>query len=227
MGKGVIMAKDLSATKSLVAYERIRDLIISGEKLPGTRLVIAELETELAIGRGAIREALMRLDRSGLVRNMPYKGMVVAAPPQLCEIEYIYKVRSELEVFLALEAMHNLGEADFAVLDDFIQKFEGLQKFEGTFFSLDRRFHSFIYQASSMVHICSIVDKIMDTIEVYLNLYTYEDADQTVFVNEHKQIVALLKAKQGDELAAVMKRNIMGGLRLVENAYSKIVRPAR
>ncbi|PID74193.1 MAG: GntR family transcriptional regulator, partial [Desulfobacterales bacterium] len=60
--------------KSLRAYEKIRDMILRGRKLPGTRLVIADLEQELGIGKGPIREALMRLDRSGLVKNIPYKG---------------------------------------------------------------------------------------------------------------------------------------------------------
>ena len=51
--------------KSLIAYEKIRDMILSGIKRPGTRLILSELEEELGIGRGPIREALMRLDRSG------------------------------------------------------------------------------------------------------------------------------------------------------------------
>ena len=81
------MSSDASNIKSLRAYEKIRNLILSGAKLPGTRLVLAELEQELDMGRGPIREALMRLDRSGLVRNVPYKGAIVATPPKLKEMK--------------------------------------------------------------------------------------------------------------------------------------------
>ena len=42
--------------KSLAAYQRIRDMVITREKLPGTRLVISELEEELGIGKGPIRK---------------------------------------------------------------------------------------------------------------------------------------------------------------------------
>lgn len=49
------MADNKSHMKSLQAYERIRDMILSGEKLPETRLVLSELESELGIGRGPIR----------------------------------------------------------------------------------------------------------------------------------------------------------------------------
>lgn len=222
--QSVTAQKKTSAMKSLVAYEAIRDLIIKGVKLPGTRLVIAELEEELGIGRGAIREALMRLDKSGLVTNLPYKGMVVAAPPQMREIECIYNLRLELELLLSREAMYRLGAKDFVALEDFIGKFQNLDSVECTFFSLDRQFHSYIYRASNMLHLCSIVDKMMDTIEVYLNLYTYENEDQTIFIDEHMKIVDLLQARNEAELAGVMRSNIMGGLKLVRNAYSKIVR---
>lgn len=79
------MADNKSYMKSLQAYEKIRDMIFSSEKLPGTRLVLSELESELGIGRGAIREALMRLDQSGIVKNkkapllqLIIKGRIVA-----------------------------------------------------------------------------------------------------------------------------------------------------
>jgi DNA-binding GntR family transcriptional regulator len=74
------LVENNSSMKSLRAYEKIRDMILSGVKRPGTRLILSDLEEELAIGRGPIREALMRLDRSGLVKNIPYKGAVVATP---------------------------------------------------------------------------------------------------------------------------------------------------
>ena len=73
------MNKIASKIKSLTAYEMIRDMILSGEALPGTRLVLTELEEKTGVGRGPIRDALMRLDKSGLVQNIPYKGAVVSS----------------------------------------------------------------------------------------------------------------------------------------------------
>ena len=222
-GKPASSTTGTVSMRSLIAYEQIRDLIITGAKLPGARLVIAELEEELGIGRGAIREALMRLDRSGLVHNVPYKGVVVAAPPQMREIESIYALRLDVEKILAREAMHRLREKDFAILDEFVKKFGMIQDVEYSFFSLDRQFHSYIYQSSGMFHLCGLVDKMMDTIEVYLNLYTYESEDRSAFIDEHVTIVRLLREKNESELAAVMEANIMGGLRLVKSAHDKII----
>ena len=58
------MNKIASKIKSLTAYEMIRDMILSGEALPGTRLVLTELEEKTGVGRGPIRDALLRLDKS-------------------------------------------------------------------------------------------------------------------------------------------------------------------
>ena len=48
-----------STIKSLAAYDLIRDMILSGEALPGTRLVLVDLEKKLGVGRGPIRDALI------------------------------------------------------------------------------------------------------------------------------------------------------------------------
>lgn len=208
--------------KSLLAYEKIRDLILSGEKLPGSRLVLADLEAELGIGRGPIREALMRLDRSGLVRNVPYKGAVVASPPKQKEIEYIYKLRAELEVKLALEAIDNFTEDDFKELEKLHGQMQQLASTHDGFYTLDRRFHSRILERSDLPHLCSIVEKLLEFIEVFLNLYQYEPSTCCRFNEEHADIIRCLREKDADSLAVVLEANIQGGLGLVEKAYMKI-----
>ena len=112
------MADNKTFMKSLQAYEKIRDMILTGVKLPGTRLVLSELEAELGIGRGPIREALMRLDRSGLVKNIPYKGAIVATPPTQKEILHIYDLRADLEAKLAVEAIDKLTDSDILKLEE-------------------------------------------------------------------------------------------------------------
>jgi DNA-binding GntR family transcriptional regulator len=143
------LADNKSFMKSLQAYEKIRDMILTGYKLPGTRLVLSELESELGIGRGPIREALMRLDRSGLVKNIPYKGAIVATPPTQKEILHIYDLRADLEATLAVEAIDNLTDADFLKLEELIAIMEELPQ---NHYQLDRQFHRVICDASRLPH---------------------------------------------------------------------------
>jgi DNA-binding GntR family transcriptional regulator len=215
------LAGKKSSMKSLMAYEKIRDIILSGEKLPGTRLILSDLESELGIGRGPIREALMRLDRSGLVKNIPYKGALVATPPKQKEILHIYDIRVDLEVKLAQEAMSNLSPTDLAELEALHRE---MLEIPPNYYSLDRQFHNIIYQASDLPHLHSIVKKLILPVETFLNAYHHETADYQRFNQEHALILSALKEKNPEALKSALTKNIQGGLEIIEKTYNRMVR---
>ena len=93
---------DLSIRKSLTttAYEQLEELIVTAELAPGTILSEATLVEQLGIGRTPIREALQKLEREGLIRIMPRKGIKVTdlnPANQLLMLE----LRRDLEKLLA------------------------------------------------------------------------------------------------------------------------------
>ncbi len=205
--------------KSMAAYQRIRDMIIAREKLPGTRLVISELEDELGIGKGPIREALMRLDRSGLVRNIPYKGAVVAEAPRMQEVEIIYEMRVKLETTLALEAMQNMDEQGIAKLESILSEMEpGLNHQE--LCHQDRHFHSQIYEYSRLKHLCLVVDKLMESVDIFLINRPRDSNYLNRMHVQHTQILDALKKKDKTMLKESLKQNIKNGLRLIKKTYS-------
>ncbi|GAB4099583.1 GntR family transcriptional regulator [Sinomonas halotolerans] len=59
-------------------YESIRDAIVDGTLAPGERLRDSELEQWLGVSRTPIREALLRLERAGLVVSEPGRSTTVA-----------------------------------------------------------------------------------------------------------------------------------------------------
>ena len=186
------MADNKSFMKSLKAYEKIRDMVLSGLKLPGTRLVLSELEEELGIGRGPIREALMRLERTGLVKNIPYKGAIVATPPTQKEIVHIYDLRLKLESKLAVEAIDNLTDTDFLKLEELTTDME---RFPQNSYHLEREFHFYIYNASGLPHLCNIVQTLLLSAESVLNIYQWEKNHCIKFNIEHRAIIDALKKK--------------------------------
>ena len=60
------------------AYEVLRDAIVDGTLAPGEQLREGELEEWIGVSRTPIREALMRLQRAGLVRTRPGHSTTVA-----------------------------------------------------------------------------------------------------------------------------------------------------
>lgn len=215
------MADNKSSMKSLQAYEKIRDMILSGVKLPGTRLVLTELEEELGIGRGPIREALMRLDRSGLVKNIPYKGAIVATPPTQKEILHIYELRADLEAKLAVEAIDNLTDADILKLEELQALMEALPQ---NHYQLDREFHRLICAASKLPHLCNVAQALVQSVESVLNIYRRERDHCTRFNVEHRAILDALKSKDPKRVKRAFKVNIKSGLEIIKDTYSKLMK---
>ena len=211
-----------ASIKSLVAYEKVRDLILSGTKLPGTRLVLSELEEELGISKGPLREALMRLDRTGLVRNLPYKGCVVAAPPKLEEIGIMYEMRVELECRLAKEALRRISKAQLSRLEDIVESSKRITHTGDKFFNNNRTFHAALCEASGMTHLSLIVDRLLEVMEVFMNLYQYETSDATEYNNDHALIIQALKDKNEEQLDIILRRNIKDGMTLISKVYTTL-----
>jgi DNA-binding GntR family transcriptional regulator len=81
-------------------YERLRDEIVSGSLQPGEQLVEARIAEELGVSKTPVREALIRLQRDGLVEIEPYRGARVLEPSAE-DIREILELRTLLESQIA------------------------------------------------------------------------------------------------------------------------------
>ncbi len=216
------MGKATQTVRSLTAYDLIRDLILSGEVLPGTRLVLSDLEQRLNVGRGPLREALMRLDRSGLVQNIPYKGVVVLPHASPKEMEIIYHVRVVAEVSLAVEAMHKATQKDIAVLEALLVKMKNMSPDAPFGFHEDRAFHSALYTIAQMPRLKILVDNMLDHVETFLTFHSFEQADKQLFFEQHAIIITALREKDETTLRQTLESNIILGLRLIHAEMARL-----
>ena len=207
--------------KSLKAYEVLRDMILRGEKLPGSRLILSDLEKELQIGRGPIREALMRLDRTGLIKNIPYKGAIVGTPPTQKEILHIYDLRIDLEVKLAVEAMGHITESDILKLKEL---HVAMQECPKDHHHLDSTFHFLIYDASNLPHLCNIARILRGAVEILLNIYRRDKEHCVKFNKEHGLIIEALINQDLEALKRTVAINIGSGLEIIKETYATIFR---
>ncbi|WP_017611823.1 GntR family transcriptional regulator [Nocardiopsis salina] len=79
-----------------LATRSIRQMILSGDLLPGDRVVENRLTEDLGISRPPLREALRRLEHEGLVRQFPHRGAVVT-PLTLHDVYEITTLRHRFE----------------------------------------------------------------------------------------------------------------------------------
>ena len=84
--------------------------VISGELVSGTRLRQEALAEEFGVSRTPIREALRKLQASGLIELQPNRGALVRGPSSR-EIRDAYEVRAELEGLAAELAAERIQQA--------------------------------------------------------------------------------------------------------------------
>jgi len=80
-------------------HQRLRDAIVDGTLQPGEQLRDAELATWLGVSRTPIREALLRLQRAGLIVSAPGRSTTVSS----------LDVRATRDAQAVVAAMHELA----------------------------------------------------------------------------------------------------------------------
>lgn len=92
----------IAARRSLAdaAYETLRRRVLDNIYPPGHRALEAELADDLGISRTPLREALVRLEREGLVEVIPRHGVRVL-PISPTDMREVYEILTALESLAA------------------------------------------------------------------------------------------------------------------------------
>ncbi|GGD61818.1 GntR family transcriptional regulator [Microbacterium murale] len=78
-------------------YDRILQLLLSGEAAPGSRLSIDTIARQLSVSPTPVREAMVQLERTGLVTREALKGYRVAPPIGAEQLRELFDARIMLE----------------------------------------------------------------------------------------------------------------------------------
>jgi DNA-binding GntR family transcriptional regulator len=97
------------------AYEKLRDMLVSGRLQPGMQLVNRKLADEIGMSMTPVREAVTRLASEGLVEYVPGAGAFVRRISRQ-ELAQLYDVRRALESLAAKEAAEHATAADITEL---------------------------------------------------------------------------------------------------------------
>jgi DNA-binding GntR family transcriptional regulator len=104
-------------------HERLLKMVARGELAPHRRLLQQRLAEELGVSRTPVREALLRLEREGLVYSLPRRGMFVKGitPTEVLEL---YEVRALLEPYAARRACERASARDIAQIQSIQRRHE-------------------------------------------------------------------------------------------------------
>lgn len=97
-------------------YRALREMILTGELVPGQKLVQEALSERLGVSRTPLLAAFSKLEKELLVELVPRRGAYVKRLSPL-ELLHLYDVRLRLEPLGAAEAARNLDAAGRAELE--------------------------------------------------------------------------------------------------------------
>ena len=196
-----------------LAYERIRDLVLSGELAPGARLGQVELAERFGISRTPVREALRRLAGEGLVDPLSNRGFRVADLGLEAVLRRL-EVRALLEPGIARLAAERRSGRDIEGLDGSIAREErarsGLAAHDAS-----RDFHIALARATGNEELVRVLESLW-LVEVGRRLLWRRSVAsdwQRDDVREHREIAAAVAEGRSEDAARLMAEHVSGAMR--------------
>ena len=104
-----------------LAYRTIKSKILSREYIPGFQIKEVQVSKKIGLTRTPVREAIIRLEREGLLRIVPNKGAYVVELSAK-EIEDLYEVREALEIKAISLAIRRASRDETSKLSEMLNK---------------------------------------------------------------------------------------------------------
>src|SRR5215207_8319766 len=105
--------------------EDVRKLILSGELKPGTRLTQQHLAKKFGVAQSVVRESLLELQSSGLVRSVDNLGIFVS-DLDTSSLIHAYHVREMLEGLAARLSCDRASRADVKAMYEMVDRIHEL-----------------------------------------------------------------------------------------------------
>jgi len=131
----------------------LRDTIISGRFPPGTKLIEREVADNLGVSRAPVRDALLQLEKEGLVVSKPNGRYVIELTEQ--DIREMYQVRNALEKLAVELATQNIRREQAVKLQQIMEDMKDAQIREDwlAFSKSDLETHLLIWNLSGNGHL--------------------------------------------------------------------------
>jgi DNA-binding GntR family transcriptional regulator len=193
-------------------YDRVRNLIVTGEFEPGRQLRDAEIAQEFGVSRTPVREALRRLEDEGLV-EMSASRWTRVAELDVTEAERLYPIMWTLEN-LAISLTESIGPEHVASLREANDRLLwALKAHDGVAASqADADFHELIAQASGNQELLRLVRDLKNRLRRLEIFYFGSNVLAERSHAEHQAIIAALEERNLGGAARISEQNWRGSL---------------
>ena len=186
----------------------IKNLILSGDLAPGSRIRQEELALRFGTSRIPVREALRYLESEGLVTLKANSGAWVAKL-HLADCIEVYKIRERIEPLAISESVLHLEAAQIAKLETLVERME-LSRDTDDFLRLDREFHVSSYAGADMPELQSLIQRYWNKTQQYRSAFTRLVGPQGRWLMhyEHRLIMEAIKRRDVEGSASHLHGHI-------------------
>lgn len=189
--------------------EELRTAIMAGRFRPGEKLTIRAVASALGVSLTPAREALYNLASEGAL-ELAANGSVHIPTLTAERVRELTKIRTALEGLAAREAATAISDADIAraeKLNARLVKADGKQDYASVI-DLNWQFHFLIYEASAMPQLIRMIEGCWLMTGSYLNIIYPDFGRADDGINNHRGILAALKARAPRELSIAICKDI-------------------
>ncbi len=189
-------------TFRLKAYEALRDAIADMniyDSADDVRLDERHLAEKLGVSRTPIREALLRLENDGIVKNIPRRGVFVVRKTKR-EIVEIITVWAALESFAARLVVEHASDESISSLRKIFATFQenGVETHIDEYSDSNLAFHQRILELSQ----CGVLFETAKTLFVHMRAIRHktigEDRRFERSIVHHMEIIEALETRDAD-----------------------------
>lgn len=188
--------------KTEIAYEYIKDKILTWEYPPLSDLSEEAIQKALNISRTPVREAFLRLEKEGFVYIYSRKGTIVSEVTRDL-IEEIYQIRELNETFVAVQAMRTIDRNWLEEMKTMILHppasltEEELKKY---YIDIDRDLHIKILESCSNRYLKTIMRNVYDHNQ-RIRMKTSDPArDHDSTIEQHLRIIEAFLQQDKEQL---------------------------
>jgi DNA-binding GntR family transcriptional regulator len=216
-----LASRALSLTERTI--DALREAIRNGSLKPGELYSVYQIAEDLGVSRSPVREALLRLAETGMVRFERNKGFRVVIPGPKALAEMI-AVRIALEVPAARRAAIVAQASDDRglIAECNAMKEAAATQNELLFMVHDQRLHAIILELAGNSYVQRIIENLRDATRLVGASTIKGTRTLDEVFGEHLPIVTAIAAGDGDAAALAMDEHLkVTGRNLLRDAVSR------
>jgi len=199
-------------TKSDIAYNKIREMIIKGEINRNTHISLTGMAEKIGFSKSPIRDAFQRLQNDGLVRIFPTQGIFVR-DLSFDEAINIYDVRIALESYVLEKVFSSIQASDVKKLREILkhQKIALDNNDAYKFMDYDNQQHSYFFTLYSNIIFLEIFNSLRTRI-FRAGIQALMSGAMADTYKDHVMIVDSIEKGDRDKAIENLKKHLRRGL---------------